>query len=153
MDAELHLSRVGELDHQEVHAPHLEVPLEGGVAPSPRTGGTAIDLLGAIDGGPHAHPEMEAQPEEASLEQHAAILQDALSEKKQKDDALRVLELRATWAEARKQKLVSWPGEALDILGEEAKRGQLDALLLGVFVEAGVWRETVRAPEAAAPRD
>ena len=36
--------------------------------------------------------------------------------------------------------------KALDILADEAKRGQLDAPLLGVFVEAGVWRETVRAP-------
>ncbi len=52
-----------------------------------------------------------------AAEQHAALLQDALSEKKQKDEALRVLELRSSWAEARKQKLVSWPGEALDILG------------------------------------
>jgi HD-GYP domain-containing protein (c-di-GMP phosphodiesterase class II) len=32
------------------------------------------------------------------------------------------------------------PERALDILGEEARRGQLDAPLLGVFVEAGVWR-------------
>jgi HD-GYP domain-containing protein (c-di-GMP phosphodiesterase class II) len=34
--------------------------------------------------------------------------------------------------------------KALDILGDEAKRGQVDSGLLGVFVEAGVWRETVR---------
>ena len=34
--------------------------------------------------------------------------------------------------------------KALDILADEAKRGQVDAPLLGVFVEAGVWRETVR---------
>ena len=50
-------------------------------------------------------------------ESHAELLQDALSEKKQLDDALRVLELRAIWAEARKAKMTSWPGEALDILG------------------------------------
>jgi HD-GYP domain-containing protein (c-di-GMP phosphodiesterase class II) len=37
------------------------------------------------------------------------------------------------------------PEKALAILAEEARRGQLDAPLLGVFVEAGVWRETVRA--------
>ncbi|HEY6006352.1 MAG TPA: HD domain-containing phosphohydrolase [Anaeromyxobacter sp.] len=36
------------------------------------------------------------------------------------------------------------PEKALDILADEAKRGQVDAPLLGVFVEAGVWRETVR---------
>ncbi len=36
------------------------------------------------------------------------------------------------------------PQKALDILAEEARRGQLDAPLLEVFVEAGVWRETVR---------
>jgi HD-GYP domain-containing protein (c-di-GMP phosphodiesterase class II) len=34
--------------------------------------------------------------------------------------------------------------KALDILADEAKRGQVDAPLLGVFLEAGVWRETVR---------
>jgi HD-GYP domain-containing protein (c-di-GMP phosphodiesterase class II) len=34
--------------------------------------------------------------------------------------------------------------KALDILGDEAKRGQVDAPLLGVFVEAGVWRTTVK---------
>jgi HD-GYP domain-containing protein (c-di-GMP phosphodiesterase class II) len=34
--------------------------------------------------------------------------------------------------------------KALDILGEEAKRGQVDAPLLAVFVEAGVWKETVK---------
>jgi 3',5'-cyclic-nucleotide phosphodiesterase len=34
--------------------------------------------------------------------------------------------------------------KALDILTDEAKRGQVDAPLLGVFVEAGVWRETAR---------
>jgi HD-GYP domain-containing protein (c-di-GMP phosphodiesterase class II) len=36
--------------------------------------------------------------------------------------------------------------KALDILGDEAKRGQLDPSLLGVFVEAGVWRETALLP-------
>jgi response regulator RpfG family c-di-GMP phosphodiesterase len=35
------------------------------------------------------------------------------------------------------------PEKALDILAGEAKRGQLDAPLLGTFVDAGVWRETV----------
>jgi HD-GYP domain-containing protein (c-di-GMP phosphodiesterase class II) len=35
--------------------------------------------------------------------------------------------------------------KALDILGEEARRGQIDPALLGVFVGAGVWRETVRS--------
>lgn len=34
--------------------------------------------------------------------------------------------------------------KALDILRDEARRGQVDAPLLEVFVEAGVWRETVR---------
>ena len=34
--------------------------------------------------------------------------------------------------------------KALDILHDEAKRGQIDAPLLGVFVEAGVWREGTR---------
>ncbi len=36
------------------------------------------------------------------------------------------------------------PEKALEILGDEARRGQIDAPLLGVFVEAGVWRETAR---------
>jgi HD-GYP domain-containing protein (c-di-GMP phosphodiesterase class II) len=34
--------------------------------------------------------------------------------------------------------------KALDILGDEAKRGQVDRPLLGVFVESGVWRSTVK---------
>jgi HD-GYP domain-containing protein (c-di-GMP phosphodiesterase class II) len=34
--------------------------------------------------------------------------------------------------------------KALDILRDEAKRGQVDAALLEVFVGAGVWKETVR---------
>jgi HD-GYP domain-containing protein (c-di-GMP phosphodiesterase class II) len=34
--------------------------------------------------------------------------------------------------------------KALDILHDEARRGQVDASLLGVFVEAKVWRETIR---------
>jgi len=36
------------------------------------------------------------------------------------------------------------PEKALSILADEAKRGQLDAPLLGVFVEAGVWRAMAR---------
>ncbi len=36
------------------------------------------------------------------------------------------------------------PERALEILSDEAKRGQLDQALLGVFAEAGVWRETAR---------
>jgi HD-GYP domain-containing protein (c-di-GMP phosphodiesterase class II) len=36
------------------------------------------------------------------------------------------------------------PERALDILADEARRGQVDAPLLGVFVEAGVWREAGR---------
>jgi HD-GYP domain-containing protein (c-di-GMP phosphodiesterase class II) len=36
------------------------------------------------------------------------------------------------------------PEKALDILADEAKRGQVDSPLLGVFVEAGIWRETAR---------
>lgn len=61
--------------------------------------------------------ELRDQGQTDSAEQHAALLQDALNEKNQKADALRVLELRANWMDARKQKLVSWPGESLDILG------------------------------------
>lgn len=34
--------------------------------------------------------------------------------------------------------------KALDILADEAKRGQIDGGLLDVFVGAGVWKETVR---------
>ena len=34
--------------------------------------------------------------------------------------------------------------KALDILGDESRRGQVDAALLGVFVEAGVWRGPAR---------
>lgn len=34
--------------------------------------------------------------------------------------------------------------KALDILSDEARRGQVDGSLLGVFVEAGVFRETAR---------
>jgi HD-GYP domain-containing protein (c-di-GMP phosphodiesterase class II) len=36
------------------------------------------------------------------------------------------------------------PERALDILGDEAKRGQIDTPLLGVFVESGVWKQTAR---------
>jgi len=36
------------------------------------------------------------------------------------------------------------PEKALDILHDEAKRGQVDSPLLAVFVDAGVWRETAR---------
>jgi HD-GYP domain-containing protein (c-di-GMP phosphodiesterase class II) len=35
--------------------------------------------------------------------------------------------------------------KALDILGDEAKRGQIDQPLLGVFVESGVWKSVLRA--------
>ena len=35
--------------------------------------------------------------------------------------------------------------KALDILRDEAKRGQVDASLLDVFVDAGVWKETVQS--------
>jgi HD-GYP domain-containing protein (c-di-GMP phosphodiesterase class II) len=34
--------------------------------------------------------------------------------------------------------------KALDILGEEARRGQVDPALLGTFVEAGIWRTVPR---------
>ena len=34
---------------------------------------------------------------------------------------------------------------ALDILHDEARRGQVDAPLLGVFVEAAIWKQTVKA--------
>jgi hypothetical protein len=34
--------------------------------------------------------------------------------------------------------------KALDILRDEAKRGQVDVALLDVFVAAGIWKETVR---------
>ena len=34
--------------------------------------------------------------------------------------------------------------KAIDILRDEAKRGQVDAPLLGVFVEAGIWREAAK---------
>jgi HD-GYP domain-containing protein (c-di-GMP phosphodiesterase class II) len=34
--------------------------------------------------------------------------------------------------------------KAIDILHEEAKRGQIDAPLLGVFVESKVWHQTLR---------
>lgn len=34
--------------------------------------------------------------------------------------------------------------KALDILGDEARRGQVDAALLGVFVESGVWKSVLR---------
>jgi HD-GYP domain-containing protein (c-di-GMP phosphodiesterase class II) len=36
------------------------------------------------------------------------------------------------------------PEKALDLLADEVRRGQLDGALLGVFVEAGVWRATAR---------
>jgi hypothetical protein len=34
--------------------------------------------------------------------------------------------------------------QALEVVGDEAHRGQIDAPLLRVFVEARVWRETAR---------
>jgi len=33
---------------------------------------------------------------------------------------------------------------ALDILGEEARRGQVDQALLGTFVEAGIWKAVLK---------
>jgi HD-GYP domain-containing protein (c-di-GMP phosphodiesterase class II) len=51
----------------------------------------------------------------------------------------------ALTASDRPYKKAMPPERALDILRDEAKRGQVDAPLLGVFVEAGVWRETVKA--------
>jgi len=35
--------------------------------------------------------------------------------------------------------------KALDILGDEAKRGQVDPALLGVFVESGVWKTVLKS--------
>jgi HD-GYP domain-containing protein (c-di-GMP phosphodiesterase class II) len=51
----------------------------------------------------------------------------------------------ALTASDRPYKRALAPEKAIDILGEEAKRGQIDPSLLGVFVEAGVWRQTHRA--------
>ncbi len=50
----------------------------------------------------------------------------------------------ALTASDRPYKKAMPPERALDILADEAKRGQIDAPLLGVFVEAGVWRDTAR---------
>jgi len=50
----------------------------------------------------------------------------------------------ALTASDRPYKKAMPPEKALDILADEARRGQIDAPLLGVFVDAGVWRETVR---------
>ena len=50
----------------------------------------------------------------------------------------------ALTASDRPYKRALAPEKAIDILTEEAKRGQIDAPLLGVFVEAGVWRQTHR---------
>jgi HD-GYP domain-containing protein (c-di-GMP phosphodiesterase class II) len=35
--------------------------------------------------------------------------------------------------------------KALDILGDEAKRGQVDPTLLSVFIEAGIWKSVLKA--------
>ncbi len=51
----------------------------------------------------------------------------------------------ALTASDRPYKKAMAPEKALDVLRDEAARGQLDATLLGVFVEAGVWRETAPA--------
>jgi HD-GYP domain-containing protein (c-di-GMP phosphodiesterase class II) len=51
----------------------------------------------------------------------------------------------ALTASDRPYKRAMPPERALDILGDEARRGQVDAPLLGVFVEAAIWRETVKA--------
>jgi len=51
----------------------------------------------------------------------------------------------ALTASDRPYKRALAPEKAIDILGEEAKRGQIDPTLLGVFIEAGVWRQTHRA--------
>jgi len=50
----------------------------------------------------------------------------------------------ALTASDRPYKKAMPPERALDLLADEARRGQIDAPLLGVFVDAGVWRETVR---------
>jgi response regulator RpfG family c-di-GMP phosphodiesterase len=51
----------------------------------------------------------------------------------------------ALTASDRPYKKAMPPERALDILRDEAKRGQVDEPLLGVFVEAGVWKQTVKA--------
>ena len=48
----------------------------------------------------------------------------------------------ALTASDRPYKKAMPPEKALDILADEARRGQIDGPLLGVFVEAGVWRGT-----------
>ena len=50
----------------------------------------------------------------------------------------------ALTASDRPYKKAMPPEKALDLLADEARRGQIDAPLLGVFVEAGVWQETTR---------
>lgn len=50
-------------------------------------------------------------------ESRAELLQDTLAERKATDDALRILELRASWVTGKTGVAVTWPQEALDILG------------------------------------
>lgn len=50
-------------------------------------------------------------------EAHAELLQDALAEKGRHEDALAVLELRASWAAGREGVAAHWQQEAFDILG------------------------------------
>ncbi len=50
----------------------------------------------------------------------------------------------ALTASDRPYKKAMPPERALDILRDEAKRGQVDGTLLGVFVEAAIWKETHR---------
>ena len=51
---------------------------------------------------------------------------------------------KALTASDRPYKKALPPEQALDILSAEARRGQLDASLLGVFLEAGLWRGVPR---------
>jgi HD-GYP domain-containing protein (c-di-GMP phosphodiesterase class II) len=50
----------------------------------------------------------------------------------------------ALTASDRPYKKAMPPERAIDILADEAKRGQIDSPLLGVFVEAAVWKQTHR---------
>ncbi len=50
----------------------------------------------------------------------------------------------ALTASDRPYKKAMPPERALDVLRDDARRGAIDAPLLGVFVDAGVWRETAR---------
>src|SRR5215217_1143379 len=78
VDAELDLAAVQPLADLVVHLPHLQVPLEGAVAPAPAPQPAAVDGGLLVDQPADADAEAEPQAPEAALQQQVAPVQRAV---------------------------------------------------------------------------